>query len=56
MKNLENLNLQELSFEEQTNTDGGVIPFVAIGIGWGVMTGLSIVGVAIADKHNVKIF
>ncbi|WP_313387093.1 hypothetical protein [Chishuiella sp.] len=25
MKNLENLNLQELSFEEQTNTDGGVV-------------------------------
>lgn len=23
MKNLENLNLQELSFEEQVNTDGG---------------------------------
>ena len=26
MKNLESLNLQELSFEEQVNIDGGAVP------------------------------
>lgn len=32
MKNLENLNLQELSFEEQVNIEGGIFPIVIAGV------------------------
>lgn len=28
MKNLKNLNLQELTIEEQVNTDGGILPLI----------------------------
>ena len=56
MKNLKNLNLVELNAQEVKSIDGGIAPALVIGIGWGIMTGLSIVGVAIADKYNVKLF
>ena len=56
MKNLKNLNLVELNAQEVKEIDGGIAPALVIGIGWGIMTGLSIVGVAIADKYNVKLF
>ena len=56
MKNLQNLNLVELNAQEVKEIDGGIAPALVIGIGWGIMTGLSIVGVAIADKYNVKLF
>lgn len=38
MKNLENLNLQELTIQEQVKTDGGFLFFVAWAIG-GVVAG-----------------
>ena len=56
MKNLKNLNLVELNAQEVKEIDGGIAPALVIGIGWGIMTGLSIVAVAIADKYNVKLF
>ncbi|MBT0551902.1 class IIb bacteriocin, lactobin A/cerein 7B family [Riemerella anatipestifer] len=54
--NLEKLNLVELDTQQMSETEGGIAPAVIIGIGWGMMTGFSIVGVAIADKYNVKLF
>lgn len=42
MKNLENLNLQELNFEEQVNTEGGsfIVTFLAIGAVAGAAVGI----------------
>lgn len=52
---LDKLKVEELNVQEVKSVDGGVAP-IAIGIGWGLMAGLSIVGVAIADKYDVKLF
>jgi len=32
MKNLQNLQLEELTIEEQVNTEGGIIPYVVAGL------------------------
>ena len=55
MKNLENLNLQELSFEEQVNTEGGFLPIAVIYGCWLAMGASSAVTVGLyAGYHNNK--
>lgn len=52
MKKLENYGLVELSYDQKKETDGGIIPLVAIGVAWGVMIICSAVCVGI--KHAAE--
>jgi len=49
---LENYGTSELSFDEQKETDGGIIPLIPIMIGWGIMAVCS--AVAIGFGHAGK--
>lgn len=55
MKNLENLNLKELTVDEQINIDGGIIPVVAaIALAKGFGIGFAAVGAAVALYSAAK--
>lgn len=49
---LENYYLEELSYDQKKEIDGGIIPLIAIGVAWGVMVICSAVCVGI--KHAAE--
>lgn len=56
MKNemvLDTLEVQELSFNEEMEVEGGFLPLVVIGACWGIMACSSLVAVGIGIKHGV---
>lgn len=54
MKNLEltSLGLEELDTKDALKLEGGVIPFVAIGIGWGIMAACSAIALGMKEALN----
>lgn len=50
MKNLENLQLQELTIEEQKNTDGGIAPLILAA--WGIMAAIDVGLIAVYATYD----
>ena len=50
---LDQVEVVEMNVDELSELDGGVIPLILIGVGWGVMLTCSAIALALQHKYDL---